>query len=226
MGTRERPVDRAERLGMASLRRIGEDVRAARVGRSLSLATVSAAAGISEGELSRIERGLSTMVPFLVLARLCGVVGLDLAARTYPGATALRDAPSIALLSDFSQLLHPSLRWDTEVPLPIAGDQRAWDGMVRGDGWRFGVEAESSPRDGQALVRRIQLKARDGAVDGVVLLLRDTRTTRLFLADAEPVLRPLFPMTTRTMLGALRRGAAPPGSGIVIVPRLRSTAPG
>jgi transcriptional regulator with XRE-family HTH domain len=173
MATRERPVDRGGRLGLGALRRIGDDVRSARIGRGLSLATFGAAVGISEGEVSRIERGLSSKVPLLVLARLCGVVGLDLAARAYAGGMALRDASSAALLADFSRLLHPSLRWDTEVPLPIAGDQRAWDGMVRGNDWRFGAEAESSPRDGQALVRRIQLKVRDGMVDGVLLLLPD-----------------------------------------------------
>jgi transcriptional regulator with XRE-family HTH domain len=219
-------VDRAERIGQATLRRVGDEIRAARLGRGLSLASVAGAVRISEGEASRIERGMSEKVPYIVLARLSGAVGLDLVARTYSGATGIRDAPSISLLADFARLLHPSLRWDTEVPLPIAGDQRAWDGMVRGDGWRFGAEAETSPRDGQSLVRRIQLKLRDGSVDGVVLLLRDTRTTRLFLTEAESELRPLFPMTTRTTLGALRRGAAPPGNGVVIVPRSSATHAG
>jgi transcriptional regulator with XRE-family HTH domain len=220
VATRERPVDRAERLGMVSLRRLGEELRMARIARALSLSAVGAAVRISEGEVSRIERGLAPKAPFIVVARLCGAVGLDLAARAYPGAAGIRDRTSVALLADFADLLHPSLRWATEVPLPTAGDQRAWDGLVVGAGWRFGAEAESSPRDGQALVRRIQWKIRDGRVDGAVLLLRDTRTTRLFLSDAEPELRPLFPMTTRTVLSALRRGAPPPGNGIVIVPRL------
>jgi hypothetical protein len=40
------------------------------------------------------------------------------------------------------------------------------------------------PRDAQALDRRIQLKARDSSVDGVILLLPDTRAARLFLDDA------------------------------------------
>ena len=64
-------------------------------------------------------------------------------------------------------------------------------------------------------------KLRDGDVDGLLLLVRDTRTTRMFLDAAEPELRSLFPMSTRTVLGALRRGASPPGNGVVVVPRLR-----
>jgi transcriptional regulator with XRE-family HTH domain len=220
VGARERPVDRAVRLANLSLRRIGEDIRLARVAHGLSLAKLAAASQVSDSEISRVERGVAQRVPYIVIAKLCGAVGLDLVSKTYPGAQSVRDAAHVALLADFSRLLHPSIRWDTEVPLPIAGDQRAWDGLIRGSGWRFGVEAETSPRDGQALVRRLQLKVRDGDVDGLLLLLRDTRTTRTFLEAAEPEIRSMLPMSTRTVLGALRRGVAPPGNGVVIVPRL------
>jgi transcriptional regulator with XRE-family HTH domain len=211
-------------MGGTALRRIGEDIRVARVGLGLSLANVAAAADISLAEVSRIERGDAPKVPHIVIARLCGAVGLDLVLKAYPGGQSVRDAGHVALLSDFARLLHSSLRWDTEVPLPIAGDQRAWDGLIRGTGWRYAAEAETSPRDGQALVRRLQLKLRDGNVDGLILLVRDTRTTRAFLEVAEPELRAMFPMSTRTILGALRRGAPPPGNGIVVVPRSRPSA--
>ena len=212
-------------MGVAMLRRIGEELRLARVSRALSMATVAVAVGISTAEISRIERGRSPRVPLITLARLAGAVGLDLVSRLYPGGPPVRDAPQISLLADFAGLLAPSLRWDTEVPLPIAGDQRAWDGMIRGVGWRFGVEAESSPRDGQALVRRLQLKFRDGEVAGVILLVRDTRMTRWFLDEAEPELISLLPLSSREVLSPLRRGERPPGNGIVVVPRsLRPTS--
>jgi transcriptional regulator with XRE-family HTH domain len=218
---RERPVDRGQRLGSAALRRIGEELRLARVGRALTIAAVGRAVGISTAELSRIERSRAPRVPFITLARVAAAVGLDLSARLYPGGTPIRDAPQTSLLSDFAFELDASLRWDTEVPLPIAGDARAWDGMIRGAGWRFGVEAESSPRDGQALVRRLQLKLRDGEVDGVILLVRDTRQTRLFLDAAETELAAFFPLGSREVLAALRRGERPAGNGIVVVARRR-----
>jgi transcriptional regulator with XRE-family HTH domain len=223
VAARERPVDRGGRLGSAALRVVGDELRLARIEHGLSLSVVAAAVGISAAEISRIERGRSPMTPFITLARLAGSVGLDLVAKVYPGGPSVRDVSQITVLADFGRLLDASLRWDLEVPLPIAGDQRAWDGMVRGTDWRFGVEAETGPRDGQALVRRLQLKLRDGAVDGVILLLRDTRTTRLFLDAAGPELRTLLPRSTREILGALRRGAQPPGNGVVIVPRRRRT---
>ena len=212
-------MDRAARLGHTSLRRLGEELRLARVSRGLSLAQVAAATGISAAEVSRIERAGSPKVPYIVISRLCGAVGLELVSKTYPAGQPIRDVGHTALLADFARLLHPSLGWDLEVPLPIAGDQRAWDGLIRGAGWRFAAEAETAPRDGQALIRRLHLKLRDGDVDGVLLLVRDTRTTRLFLEASEPQLRAMFPMSTRTVLGALRRGAPPPGNGVVVVPR-------
>lgn len=221
MASRERPVDRAQRIGDASLLRLGHEIRAARAARGLSLAQVAAAVGISRAEASRIELGRAPRVPFIAIVRLAGAVGFDLSAKLYPGPATIRDGSQVALLDDFARHLHPSLRWDLEVPLPIQGDLRAWDGLVRGREWRFAVEAESSPRDGQALVRRIQLKFRDGDVDGVLLVLRDTRTTRDFLELAEPELRSFFTETTRGTLNALRRGARPLGNGIVIVARSR-----
>ena len=68
-------------------------------------------------------------------------------------------------------------------PLPFAGDLRAWDALIRGSGWRCGVEAETRPRDLQALERRLALKLRDGAVDMLVLLLLDSRYNRALVRE-------------------------------------------
>ncbi len=103
--------------------------------------------------------------------------------------------------------------------MPIPGDQRAWDATVRGVDWVYGVEAETAPHDGQSLTRRLQLKQRDSGVDGILLAVRDTRTVRQFLDDAEAVLRPLFATTSREALSMLRAGKRPIGNSVVIVPR-------
>src|SRR3990170_5607742 len=79
------------------------------------------------------------------------------------------------------------------------GDRRAWDAVVRGRGWCAGVEAETRLRDAQATARRIGLKARDGDVDHVVLLLADTRRNREALAVAREALRGAFPRDSRAM---------------------------
>ena len=160
------------------------------------------------------------MVPgvgLLSLARLCAIVGLDLSVRAYPGGPPIRDARHAALLTRFRSTLHPSLRWGTEVPLPNPGDQRAWDAMIRGDGWRYGTEAELNPIDGQALIRRLTLKQRDGAVDGVILLLPETRQARLFRREFADLLAADFPVSARVALARLAAGADPCGSAVVII---------
>lgn len=206
-------------MGRAALVRVGAELRQARVGAGLSIDQTAAALGISNAEVSRIERARSPNVPFVALTRLAAVVGLDLVAKLYPGAGPMRDKPQLGLLGDFRASLHPSLGWATEVPLPIPGDQRAWDGTVRGPNWLFGVEAETSPHDGQALIRRLQLKIRDGGVDGVLLLVRDTRTVREFVSETEKLRGSDLSVRTREVLARLRAGERPDGNAIVVVRR-------
>ena len=219
MPSRERPSDRGTRLGRATLARIGQELRDARLDRSLSVDSVATGLNISNAEVSRIERALAPKVPLVTLSRMAAMVGLDLSTRLYPGVTPLRDAAQIALLSSFRATLHRSLRWATEVPLPIAGDQRAWDATASGLNWRFGVEAETLPRDAQAVVRRLQLKQRDGGVDGVLLVVRDTRRTREFLHQAADELAGAFPSSGRRALELLAAGLQPEGSAVVLVAR-------
>lgn len=230
MTIRERAFDRGTRLGREALARIGRELREARRDRGLSLAVVAAAVGISAAEVSRIERGLAPMVPALTLARCLSVVGLDLSLRAYPGGEPIRDQAQVDLLADFRALLHRSIRWATEVPMPIHGDQRAWDATVGGAGrdqagvvrpWSYGVDAETLPRDAQALHRRLQLKQRDSGVTGVLLVLRDTRAVRTFLAAARPGLADAYPIPSYRALELLGAGVDPGGSAIVIVPRRR-----
>ncbi len=102
------------------------------------------------------------------------------------------------------------------MPLPIPGDMRAWDALIKGDRWLLGVEAETVIDDIQALERRLSLKVRDGQVDGVILLVADTPRNRRALMGAREALADL-PHRTRAILGPLRSGKYPGASGIVII---------
>lgn len=218
MATRQRPADVGTERGRRILTRLGAEVRNARVDRGLSLADVGRAVRLSASEVSRIERGLLEAVSIVQMARLLAVVGLELSAGAYQGPGPIRDAAHVRLLGRFHDRLHPGLRWGTEVPLPRPGDQRAWDALVSsGSDWRYGVEAETSPRDSQALVRRLNAKVRDGAVDGVILVLPGTRRSREFLAAARETLRPNFPIDGRRSLELLAVRIDPGGSSIVLV---------
>ena len=102
------------------------------------------------------------------------------------------------------------------MPLPIPGDRRAWDALIRGEGWIMAVEAETVLDDLQAVERRITLKQRDGGVDHVIILVADTRRNQRALAAA-PNAFPGFGREARAMLRALAAGRDPLGSCVVLL---------
>jgi transcriptional regulator with XRE-family HTH domain len=216
MATSERLAARSERLADELIASFGRQLRIARVGSGLSQRSLESATGLSHAEVSKIERGRVADVPMRSLIRFAAAVGLAMPGRLYPSGDAIRDAGHARLLARFRAELHASLRWRTEVPLPIPGDLRSWDAVTGGHDWRIGVEAETVISDDQALERRLSLKRRDGGVDHVVLLIADTPRNRRALAAAPAAFGDL-PLRTRAMLAALRTGTNPGASGIVIM---------
>jgi len=164
-----------------------------------------------------VERGSIEAPPFDLLAALCGVVGLDLVVKAYPGGDALRDAGHDALLGRLRGELHPSLRYRSEQAFPAPSDLRAWDAVIVGRGWICHVEAETVIADGQELTRRLFLKARDGGPGRLVLLIADTRRNRNALHVIRRSLSDTLPLDTRVVMRALRRGQDPGGDGVVIL---------
>jgi len=217
MGSRQRPLDRARERSRVLVRAVGADIRAARVQHGLTLADIGRPAGISAAQVSRIERGLVGQLDMEAAAVLAAAVGLELALRTFPAGDPLRDTAHLALLERFRRRLHPAIRWRTEVPLPLAGDLRAWDALVTLDGRPLGVEAETRPRDLQALERRLALKMRDGGVDTVVLVLADTRSNRRLLREHGPRLAGAFPVPGPRALQLLATSTHPGRSAIVLL---------
>jgi transcriptional regulator with XRE-family HTH domain len=217
MAIKERAVDRGRQRGRDAACSVCREIRRTRRSLGLSIAAVAREVGISASTLSRTERCIMPNVSLTLLAQVCEVVGLELSARAFPGGRPLRDARQGRILGKFGNLLHPSLRWGTEVPLPIPGDKRGWDGMIGGPGWRYGAEVETSPTDGQATIRRIKLKARDGQVDGVILIVPDTRQTRAFRREFADLLAIEFPVPGRLALELLAAAADPGGSSVVVL---------
>lgn len=217
MAPKERAVDRGSRLARRLLSELGREIRDARLAASLTQVQVALACGLAASYVSRIERGASPGVSLQHLARILSVVGLDLTARAYPAGSPLRDAGHVALLGRLRALIAPSLTWRTEVPLPKAGDPRAWDALIGGQRFRCGVEAEMRPRDLQALERRLSLKKRDGDVDHVLLLLADTRANRAFMREYGDALRVNYPVEGRGALAALAAGRDPGGSAVILL---------
>jgi transcriptional regulator with XRE-family HTH domain len=223
MPARERAVDRGARIARRDLGAIGADLRSARVGAGLTLEEVGRVVGLSGWQVGRVERTRHEAATVVQLAKIGAVVGLDVRIRAYPGPDPIRDAAQVALLSRFRERLHPDLTFRTEVPLPIADDRRAWDGVVGGlrhDAEGFGIiptEAETRIHDVQAQFRRIELKARDAGLEHLIVVIADTRANRAAIRAASDMLQDRYPISPRSALAALGRGDHPGGSALVFL---------
>jgi transcriptional regulator with XRE-family HTH domain len=199
---------------------IGADLRTARRMAGKSQREVGRAAGMSYSQVGRIERASLSAVSVHQLAKVGAVVGLDVRVRGYPGREPLRDAAHVALLQRLRGHLAPDLSVRTEVPLPIAGDMRAWDAVIAGfepPAEALHAEGETRLHDAQAQLRRIALKARDSGVEVVLIVVADTRTNRAAVRAAGSMIQELCPVPARTALLALRAGRHPGGSALVFV---------
>lgn len=204
-------------MARETLLTLGREIRDARLAHDLSQTAAARAIGHSKSNWSRIERGEALRVPLLELARVLTVVGLDLHVRAYPGGRPLRDSAHLELLQRLRTRLGPAVRWRTEVPLPLHGDQRAWDALLGVRQVRVGVEAETRARDAQAIQRRLALKQRDGGVECVLLLLADSRHNRAFLRTCGEGFLGGFPVAGSVALARLAASADPGGSAIILL---------
>lgn len=217
MTSRESRINRARAHARAIRLTMGGELRAARMASGLSQLGAGTAVGMSHAQFGRIERGDLRHLTVEQLSRACAAVGLKLAVRAFPDGDPVRDAGQLALLHRFRALLPAGAVWRTEVPLPIVGDRRAWDGFVTLQGTFMAVEAESRLRDVQALERRLSLKLRDGGVARLVVVVADTRSNRQAIAAHREALRSLLPLDRREMIRALRSGRIPDASGLLLL---------
>jgi transcriptional regulator with XRE-family HTH domain len=215
VATREDAGQRGRRRGARLRLELGNALRDARRGAGLSQQTVAQRAATSQAGVGRTERARRSAT-LDELAVMAAVVGLDLVVRLYPGPDPIRDRAHVRLLARLRAEL-PTLTWWTEVPVPIPGDQRAIDAVVRLGSLRVGFELETRLVDAQALVRRLALKQRDAGLASMVLVLADTRTNRAALAAADETLRSAFPLARREVIASLRVGRAPGANGVVLV---------
>ena len=184
---------------------------------SLSQRAAGRSVGMSAAQFGRIERAEIEDLTLDQASRACAAVGLHLLTRAVPGADPAVDAGQLALLERFQRQLPSAAPMPREVPIRIPGDRRAWDAMLRVAGVEIGIEAETRIRDVQAVDRKCALKARDGGVRIVILVVADTAVNRRMLGLHREALRASFPLDTRQVMGALRAGRVPSASGIVIV---------
>jgi transcriptional regulator with XRE-family HTH domain len=217
MANLERPRDRGTRIATEQLFRMAQEARNARTQLGMSQREVADSVRIDPSWVSRLERGKASNVSVATMARIFAVLHLKVSLRAYPDDEEVRDEAHARLLGRFLEQLPDSVGTALEVPFPMPGDRRAWDLRLRVPGEAWGVEAESHLRDLQATLRKAKLKVRDGEVDGLILLLSDTRHHRALLEEHAPLLRAEFPVDGRVCLERLAAGVSPGGNAVVIL---------
>jgi transcriptional regulator with XRE-family HTH domain len=216
MPGRDSPLARGERRSRLLRSRIGEELNGSRRMSGLSIREVARRVGVSPETVIRLERGDQATMTVDLVARVAPIVGLDLAASLHPNGDPVRDRAHLALLMRFRDRLPASVRWRTEVPVPIAGDLRSGDAVVSVSAGDVLIEAETRLGDIQATERRVSAKARDLGADRAILLVADTRHHRAVIRDHSELAN-RFPLSTREVLASLRAGRLPNRDGLVIL---------
>jgi transcriptional regulator with XRE-family HTH domain len=218
MATRETRLQRGRRRGRNLAGQLIGQLRERRVTVGVSQRALSRELGSSQSDQSRWENLRNVDAVSLVrIAEVASILGLELHVGLHPMGDPIRDKGHHALIRRFRVELAPAWRVTAEALLPLPGDARSWDLLLRLGQQLVGVEAETRIRDIQALVRRIRQRERDGGVDEIVLVLSDSRANRELVEELRIALGERFATTPRTLLSALRAGRPLPGSGLILV---------
>lgn len=210
-------LEDAGRRARAHLATLIDELREARRRAGLSQRSVGQALGVSRALVAAWELG--TVTPGAIhLYRWGAVVGLDVSIRAFPGGSPLRDAGQLRLLERFQRIVAAAWTCRTEVPVSAdPRDRRAFDMVLQRGHRRVAAEAITRVVDAQAQVRAVELKAQASGVDRIVLVLTDSRRSRMAVEAGRPTIEPAFPCPARVALSALRAGELPPGNAIVFV---------
>lgn len=216
MPYRIRELDEAVRRSRRDTVELGQELVNGRRTCGATQAEVARALGWSASKVRRIERGQRKSVTHLELATFASVVGLRYSGRFFVGTARLRDASQLEMINGYRSMA-ATWGWTCRIedPVPITGDLRAFDLMLRAAGGKVAHEFISRLSDAQAQVRPLLRKQRDAGIGSLVLVLKDNAENRRASVEAGAALTDLFPLGSRAVLSALRSGRDPGGNGIV-----------
>jgi transcriptional regulator with XRE-family HTH domain len=217
MTSRERRMDRADRLMQRDLEEVGAELRRARLRAGLSLKTVAAAMGSTPSTVLRDEMARSAGLPPATLARHAAAVGLRARLRVFPEGAAIHDAGQVALIRDLrARIGHPEA-WAFEVPIPIPGDRRAFDAVLTYPEGRIGLEFYTRLADAQAQLRQARLKQRDAGLERLVIVVRASSTNRRLLREGLAAVLEECPGGTRHTMASLAAARLPAANGVILL---------
>jgi hypothetical protein len=171
--------------------------------------------------ITRLEHAAFDDLGIVRLSEIASVLGYEVSVGLHPIGDPLRDKGQLACGRRFEAMLHDRWRVTDETLLPGAGEQRAWDKLLRlvdaTPRYLVGVDIESRIWDVQAIVRRTRQRERDGQVDHILIVLADTAHNRRVAGELRNGLGADYQAGARSLLAGLRRGERLVGPGVVLV---------
>ena len=208
---RRRPADTGRARAIFVRRRLGEELRIARV-----------AAGLTQSHVSAVERGTSN-VSLNAACLLAASAGHELAVRLFPtDGVSLRDSGQATMAAAIVDAAHPT--WHTYVEMPVSRtDRRAADLVLVGQSEVLHLEIERHLVDFQAQLRAAKLKreslvARFAQPVHLILVLPDRKSTRNAVRELDRILSRTMPVTSARIRRAIESGASAGGDGILFWP--------
>ncbi len=195
---------------------IGGDLRSARLTKGASQRVVGSAIGLSPTEICRRELGNAPNVSVLSLSEHAAAVGLKVVISTFPVGGAVRDEAQLRYIQRFLGRVSDTFNRQLEAVIPLPGDLRAVDIVLRGPGCVIAVEVITRFGDAQAQTRAAQLKARDIGATHLVIVIADTHANRRALEVARAALAGGgWDLDSRRVLRLLGGGMPPERNAIV-----------
>lgn len=216
MASRTRALDGARRTWDRRRLSLGDELRSARLLTGARQADVALAIDVSATEISRRERGVARSVSARSLTEHAAAVGLRLVVTTYPIGGAVRDAAQLRYIGRLLARVSPSFARQLEAPVPIAGDLRAVDVVLRAPNCVIAVEVITRLGDVQAQIRSGRIKARDIGANRLILAVAATHANRRAFDEARASLDG-WELETRRVMTALAAGVSPARDAIVLI---------
>jgi len=217
MANRTRAVDEARRLWHQRRVSIGTDLRTARRTSGASQTDVGDAIGVSPSEVSRREHGNAPNVSALSLLEHAAAVGLRLAMTMHPIGGGVRDAAQLRSIHRLLERISDRFLRELEAVIPLPGDLRAVDVVLRATGCLIAAEVITRLGDVQAQIRLARTKARDIGATRLILVIAATHANRRALEDARPALTGSWDLDTRRVMAALAAGRQPDHDAIILI---------
>jgi transcriptional regulator with XRE-family HTH domain len=217
MPNRTSPIHDAAREATWANQTVGRELRVARICAGRTQRQIGEQLGHSKSEISRREHGRVPTLSTVELSRHAAAVGLRCFVRLYPAIRRPLDQAQLNLLHRLRSRIGPQWSWKFEVPMPIAGDLRAADALIRTVTHSSVVEAITRFADAQSQERAAHLKKRDLHADSLILLVAGSSSNRSALRAAGPILDEAFPFGTREALLTLAAGKGLRGDALIVL---------